>query len=143
MRRQLFFFLLTGAMAALTHLLVVVLLVEAGMLAPLIANAGGFAIAFFVSYAGHHRFTFAALECPHRQGLPRFLLVACSGFLLNESLFALLLRARWPYPAALLVALLAVAVLTFLLSRYWAFSGGGRLLNSRTRSKPPQGCKPG
>jgi putative flippase GtrA len=124
-RRQLLWFVLTGATAALTHLLVVVLLVEGAALAPLVANAGGFAVAFLVSYAGHRQFTFAAQDCPHRQGLPRFLLVACVSFLLNEGLFALLLAAGIAYPLALFLALLAVAALTFVLARYWAFTRAG------------------
>lgn len=138
MTRQLLAFALTGATAALVHLLVVVGLVEALALAPLRANAGGFLVAFGVSYAGHRHVTFACTACPHRHGLPRFFIVAVTGFLVNELLFAACLRQGLPYPLALAGVLLLVAALTFVLSRYWAFAGGGRLLSSQTRSKLPQ-----
>jgi putative flippase GtrA len=120
--RQLFWFGATGAAAAVTHLLVVILLVEAWGAAPLVANAGGFLVAFGVSYLGHRHLTFAAGAVPARQSLPRFLLVAGLGFALNEGLFALLLATTaLPYQAALVLVLLAVAGVTFLLSRQWAF----------------------
>lgn len=120
--KQLFWFGATGAAAAATHLLVVVLLVEGGGAAPLVANIGGFLVAFGVSYPGHRYLTFATGRAPPAQSLPRFFLVAGLGFLLNESLFALLLLLTpLPYPAALLLVLGLVAVVTYLLSRHWAF----------------------
>lgn len=123
MGRQLFWFGATGAAAAATHLLVVLLLVEGGGLAPLAANVGGFLVAFLVSYGGHRHLTFADHAAPVAQSLPRFFLVACLGFLCNEGLFALLLAfTELPYPAALVLVLLAVAVLTFVLGRCWAFA---------------------
>ncbi|MFZ5562324.1 MAG: GtrA family protein [Pseudomonadota bacterium] len=125
--RQLFWFGATGTAAAATHLLVVLLLVEGGGLPPLRANGGGFLAAFAVSYLGHRHLTFAAPAAPLAQSLPRFFLVACGGFLLNEGLFALLLACTaLPYPAALAGVLLAVAAVTFLLSRHWAFARAGQ-----------------
>lgn len=120
--RQLAAFLATGSCAAATHWGSVLLLVEAGGLAPLHANVAGFALAFLVSYGGHRRWTFAATGLAHRVALPRFLLVAVAGLGLNQSLFALLLAATpMSYPLALLLVLAAVATFTFLLSRHWAF----------------------
>lgn len=122
MTRQLAAFLATGAAAAATHWGSVLLLVEAGGVAPLRANISGFGLAFLVSYAGHRRWTFATAALPHQVALPRFLMVALSGLLLNQALFALLLaRTSLPYPLALLLVLLAVAAITFLLARHWAF----------------------
>jgi putative flippase GtrA len=121
--RQLAAFLVIGAAAAATHWGAVLLLVEGGGVSPLRANVAGFGLAFLLSYGGHRRWTFAAMAPPHRVALPRFLLVALSGLLLNQALFALLLaRTALPYPLALLLVLLAVAVLTFLLARCWAFA---------------------
>lgn len=121
--RQLLWFGLTGATAAITHLFVVLWLVEGAGLAPLRANVAGFGLAFIVSYAGHRHFTFAGCDSPHHQALPRFLLVALAGLLLNQGAFALLLSfTSLPYPLALVLVLAAVAVLTFVLGRHWAFS---------------------
>lgn len=138
MTRQVLAFGLVGATAALVHLLVVVALVEALALPPLHANMAGFSLAFVVSYAGHRELTFARAAARHRQDLPRFLGVAVTGFLLNQALFAALLRHGFPYPLALALVLVLVAAVTFVLARYWAFAGGGRLPNSSTRSKLPQ-----
>lgn len=120
--RQLLWFGLTGAAAALTHLLSVLALVEGAGLAPLAANLGGFLLAFGVSYLGHRHLTFTATHLPHAQTLPRFLGVAVAGFALNEALFALLLAyTALPYALALALVLALVASLTFLLGRHWAF----------------------
>lgn len=119
--RQLAAFLVIGTAAAATHWGTVLLMVEAGGLAPLRANVTGFCLAFLVSYGGHRRWTFASTALPHRVALPRFLAVALSGLVLNQALFALLLvRTSLSYPLALLLVLLVVAVLTFLLARHWA-----------------------
>lgn len=116
-------FSLIGAVAAAVHLLVVLVLVEATAVAPLRANLAGFALAFLCSYSGHRRLAFRDHALRHRQALPRFLLVAITGLVLNQLLFALLLAyAGWPWPLALALVLVLVAVMTFLLSRSWAFA---------------------
>lgn len=120
--RQLFWFGATGAAAAATQLLAVMVLVESGGLAPLLANGFGFLVAFGVSYLGHRHLTFSAHDVMTARSLPRFFLVAVLGFLLNELLFALLLtQTALPYWFALALVLLAVAVITFVMSRGWAF----------------------
>lgn len=113
---------MAGTAAALVHLLLVVMLVEQARCPPLRANAAAFAVAFLVSYAGQRYFTFADAGNPHRQALPRHLLVALAGWLLNQALFALLLATTsLPYPLALGLVLAAVATLSFLLGRHWVF----------------------
>lgn len=109
-----------GIAAMGVHWLVVALLVPLGP-APLLANVIGFAIAFSVSYTGHRNWTFASAE-PHATTLRRFLAVALASFALNELIYLLLLRyTALDYRAALAIVLVAVAALTFVLSRYWAF----------------------
>ncbi|MCY1559138.1 GtrA-like protein [compost metagenome] len=93
-------------------------------LSPLLANLLGFLMAFKVSYWGHRLKTFGARHVPHLKALPRFFLVASLGFVLNETLYFLLLRyTQLDYRDALLLVLAAVAGLTFLLGRFWAFQG--------------------
>lgn len=118
---QLFWFGLVGAGAAAVHLGLVWCLVAQFALAPLLANVLGFCTAFVVSFVGHHRRTFAAHAAPVRRALPRFLLVAVLGFASNEILYALLLHLGMEYRLALFLVLVAVAGMTWLLSRYWAF----------------------
>jgi putative flippase GtrA len=119
MIRQLARFGAVGVAAMAMHWLVVALAVPLG-LKPLLANLGAFAIAFNVSYAGHRHWTFAATTS-HRSTFRRFLAVALFSFALNEGLYYILLAAGMDYRTALLLVLVAVAAITFVLSRYWAF----------------------
>lgn len=117
---------IVGLTAAAVHYWVVIALVELLHIAPLQANAGGFIVAFWVSYFGHRHWTFSDAVATHVQGAHpsflRFLLVAVLGFCMNELLFYLLLRyAGWPYYLALAVVVFTVAVMTYVLSRLWAF----------------------
>jgi putative flippase GtrA len=121
MIRQLLRFGAVGIAAMAVHWAVVALLVPLGS-QPLLANIAAFAVAFNVSYAGHRHWTFAAAHTSHST-FKRFLGVALLSFALNEALYYLLLRAGMEYRLALMVVLVAVAALTFVLSRFWAFRG--------------------
>lgn len=91
-------------------------------MAPAWANPCGFLLAFPVSYIGHGKLSFAGHQASHTQALPRFLLVACSGFLANQLLLLSLLELfALPFWLTLAVVMLIVAVTTYVLSRYWAF----------------------
>jgi putative flippase GtrA len=121
--RALLWFGAVGACAAAVHFGVVWLLVSQQLAPALAANVAGFVIAFGVSFAGHHSLTFAGGPASARQSLPRFALVAVLGFVSNELLYAVLLSLGIEYRLALLSVLVAVAVMTWLLSRHWAFAG--------------------
>jgi len=111
-----------GAAAALTHFVVAVSAVRWGGLLPQWANVIGFAVAFIVSFLGQWRWTFRIAAAPLRRALPSFFLIAVSGFLLNALAYQLLLTyTPLRYDAALAIVLVAVAALTFVLSRAWAF----------------------
>jgi len=107
-------------MAAVTHM--AVFKVSEPYLWPEIANALGFCIAFFVSFAGHRLLSFKGAQTSVGTSLRRFAITAVAGFASNEICFALLLRAlHWPALLALFVALVLAAGQTYLLSRFWAF----------------------
>jgi putative flippase GtrA len=115
-----FWFIVVGATAALTHMLV--FLLTERWVWPELANALGFGVAFFVSFAGHRRLSFADTQTPLWQSLRRFAVTAVGGFVTNELLFIVLLRGfDWPSWLALCVALVMAAGQTFVLSRFWAF----------------------
>jgi putative flippase GtrA len=116
-------FIVVGACAALTHMAVFALTHD--VVWPELANAFGFGVAFFVSFAGHRRLSFADAQTPLWQSLRRFAVTALGGFVTNEVLFIALLRGLdWPSVWALCVALVAAAGQTFVLSRFWAFKRG-------------------
>lgn len=116
-------FIIVGVSALLTHWLVVILLVSVAGLPPLGANVIAFLVAFNVSYFGHRHLTFNASERSHRQTLPRFATVAASSFLVNETLYWLLLNfTPLRYDLAMLLVLGTVAGMTYLLGKFWAFA---------------------
>ena len=113
-------FLVVGTAAALTHLGVFAL--AEPHLWPEVANALGFGVAFFVSFAGHRWLSFRDAGTTVAQSLGRFALTALAGFAANEAVFVLLLRGLgWPSLLALGAALVVAAGQTFVLSRFWAF----------------------
>ncbi len=89
---------------------------------PEAANALGFVIAFFVSFAGHRWLSFKDAGTTVATSFQRFAVTALAGFASNELVFVLLLRAlRLPSLVALFLALVFAAGQTFVLSRFWAF----------------------
>ncbi|MDO5652502.1 MAG: GtrA family protein [Brachymonas sp.] len=115
-------FLVIGSLAAAVHYAVVRALVETGLLRPLTANVIGWLVAFWVSFFGHLRWTFTHQQAPVKQALPRFFLLSAVGFAINEASYALALRfIAWRYDTVLVLVLLAVAVMTFVVSKLWAF----------------------
>lgn len=115
-----FWFLAVGGTAALTHMVVFALAQH--QMWPELANALGFFIAFFVSFAGHRLLSFKDAGTSVGTSLSRFSVTALAGFVSNEIVFVLLLRALdWPALLALFTALVFAAGQTFLLSRFWAF----------------------
>jgi putative flippase GtrA len=120
--RELIAFAAVGATAFLVHFTVVALSVPSG-LAPLVANVFGFLCAFAVSFVGHARWSFPAKRRRVAPALGRFAAVAVSGFALNETAYAVLLEwTALDYRVALFIVLCAVAGLTWLAGRYWAFA---------------------
>lgn len=125
MTRQLFWFGVVGVTAMLIHLGSVALILVPLGLAPLIANIIAFILAFQVSYAGHRYFTFRNQETTVSRSRGRFFLVAVMSFAVNELLYwALLKYTLLDFRIALALVLVAVATLTFVLARYWAFASG-------------------
>ncbi|WP_212751896.1 GtrA family protein [Roseovarius arcticus] len=106
-----------GAAATLVHLLIGITLIQAGWV-PAIANAAAFALAFFVSFAGHFGYTFADGEKSIPAALLRFIAVALAGFAANEAILTgLLIRHALSPSATLAVSTALVALGKFALCR--------------------------
>ena len=91
-------FILVGVSAGLTHLSIYYIATQGIGILNEWANACGFVIAFFVSFAGHRYLSFKDSGTTIKQSLLRF----------ND----------W---IALFIAIAGAAAQTFLLSRFWAF----------------------
>lgn len=115
-----FWFLAVGGSAAATHMGVFALTQD--HMWPELANAMGFVVAFFVSFAGHRWLSFQDASTTVGTSFKRFGVTALAGFASNELVFMALLRAlEWPSLLALFSALVFAAGQTFVLSRFWAF----------------------
>lgn len=89
---------------------------------PLWANLVGWLVAFSVSFTGHHRLSFRGHGTPLARSAARFFLVSATGFAVNETAYAVLLHlSAARYDLLLAVVLVAVAFVTYWLSRHWAF----------------------
>lgn len=112
---------LVGAVGTLAHYLVLLGLVELGNVRPTLATTLGFATGAVVNYFLNFRFTFQS-DRPHREALPRFLLVAAAGMLLNSGIVALgvdVLRLHYMIPQVCATG--GVVLTTFLVNRVWTF----------------------
>jgi len=118
-----FWFVLVGASAALTHMVVFTLvLLLVPTLWPEIANVAGFLVAFLVSFVGHRRLSFQDADTSLLQSFMRFAATAVAGFVTNEAVFIALFRVfGLPTWLALIGGIVVSAVQTFVLSRFWAF----------------------
>ena len=115
-------FVAVGCSAFGVHFSVVAASVPLGA-PPLLANVVAFVMAFGVSFIGHALWSFPATGRPVAPALRRFALVALGGFLINESVYALLLaRTALDYRVALFIVLAGVAGLTWVAGRFWAFA---------------------
>ncbi len=124
--RQVTSFGAVGVTASIVHV-VVALTVNSAMLAgPILSNCAGYACAFGVSYLGNCVVTFRRPAVSGRQ-LSRFVAMSLAGFALNQTIvFVAVKRAHFPFKFALVAAVLAVALATFIVSRFWVFGARDR-----------------
>jgi len=119
---QILRFAFIGILASACHFVIVYLLVSSFQFKALIANIFAFFCAFIVSYLGHSLWTFSHIKHEHKLAVRKFFLVASIGFFLNESgYFLLLTYTTLSYLMALLIILFIIPIITFILSKFWAF----------------------
>ena len=113
-------FATVGVLATLVHSVVTALVFVVTDMA-LLANLSGFLIAFLVSATGHVLWTFPN-TANRRTAVTRFFVVAAFGFTVSNGLL-IAGSSLWPEatPLALAVAVGIVPIISFLLSRFWAF----------------------
>lgn len=115
-------FVSVGTVAAAVHWSVAVAAVEQAGFSPPHANVVGWLVALVVSFTGHRHLTFGDRRAPALRSALRFFVVSSCAFAINATAYAWLLHVAWMrYDIALALVLLAVALLTYLASRYWAF----------------------
>ena len=96
----------------------------------MIATSLSFCVALIVSYGLNYHWTFKSSGA-HRVMLPRYATVALVGLALNVVItFVMVNMGGYWYGYALLAVISTVPVVSFLLSKYWAF-GTGRQVDTQ------------
>jgi putative flippase GtrA len=110
-----------GAVGTAAHFGVLASLVRFADAEAVAASTAGAIVGALINYAMNHRFTFASGRA-HRIALPRFLVVASAGVLVNAAVFAAALNfAHVHYLVAQAAATATVLVAGFLANRAWTF----------------------
>jgi putative flippase GtrA len=123
--RSLAKFIVVGCFATGLQFAVMAALVQVSSVDPVLASAIGFSLSALANYQLNRVFTFAS-QRPHRQAIPRFVLVAGTGLFVNVvAMFLLVDLLRVPYLLAQVAASGLVLVWNFLLNRHWTFAAGG------------------
>lgn len=116
-------FCFVGGAAALTHYIVLIMLLHLTRTSLAYGNLIAFIVAFWVSYFGHRNITFSAQDVLHQTAFPKFMLVACLGFAFNE---IFLLTTHYHFHSVniskvIVLSIALTAVFTFFLSKFFAF----------------------
>lgn len=115
-------YVFVGGFATGFHYLILLGLVELGHVAPAIAAGTGAAIGALVAYACNRRFTFSGCTQSHRVALPRFLLLAVLGAVMNSGIVWMGSEiVGWHYLASQIVATLFTLIVTYTFNRFWTF----------------------
>lgn len=120
-RERFFRYAAVGAVATAAHYAILVVAVEAGLLAPPRAAAIGAWIGAQVAFAGNAAFTFPGSGA-RLGGWLRFQITAVVGALLSYALVALGVRLGLHYLLAQVVATLINLAVTFEINRRWSFA---------------------
>ncbi|MET4695253.1 GtrA family protein [Endozoicomonas lisbonensis] len=119
---QIIKFTVVGALAALVHLASLWLIVNFLALDPVVANILAFFCAFTVSFSGQSLWTFNHKSHNHHAAFRYLIIQLLCSFLLNQALYTLLfLYTPLHYLVASFIVLITIPVITFTLSKYWAF----------------------
>jgi len=113
-------FVSVGAIGTALHYAILVILVTGLNSDPAIGAMAGATAGAAFNYWLNHRFTFRS-ERPHKEALPRFLLMAGVGVLLNGAIVKALTLATFNYLLSQVVATLTILILNFFLSKLWIF----------------------
>jgi putative flippase GtrA len=118
-----FWYTLAGGIATAVHYAVLLLLVEVSGFPAAPSAAFGALCGAAVSYLVNRLITFPGTTVRHQQALPRFMLIALTGALINGLLvWAGVHLLSWHYLAAQALATILVLGLTYRLNRSWTFA---------------------
>lgn len=114
-------FLSAGVFATAAHYAVLIGLVQFLDIDPVIASVFGFGTGAMVNYYVNYHYTFNSTH-PHTTTLPRFLIVALIGMIMNTTAMAIQVKTLgFHYLMAQVVATIFVVMWNFTGNRLWTF----------------------
>ena len=115
-----------GGVATALQYLLLIALVEIVRVAPLYASISSYLASAALNYWANYHFTFSA-TVPHRQAMPRFVLVSGAGLVINALVFHVVHTGfGLMYLIAQILASGFVLLWNFLANHFWSFSAGNR-----------------
>ena len=109
-----------GGLATAVHYLIFLIAIHLMLWAPWQSTLLAGCIGALTAYGLNYRYTFLS-QAAHRKILPKFLLVASLGIIIQTSIVAAL-SPHFNYLLAQLMATFSGLILTFIFNRYWTFS---------------------
>jgi putative flippase GtrA len=117
---QIFKFILVGGTGTALHYVVIILAVAVLSVPPGYAAFIGASVGAFANYLLNRRFTFDSRR-PHRETLPRFVLMASAGAVLNGIAVGMLSITGMHFLLAQAIATVSILILNFVVSKTWIF----------------------
>ena len=118
-----FWYALAGGIATASHYAVLLVLVEVFDRSAAPSSSAGALVGAITAYLVNRQLAFRGAGAGHSQALPRFMLVAVLGAVLNGALVWTGTHALgWHYLAAQVAATILVLGLTYRLNRSWTFA---------------------
>lgn len=112
---------IVGAIGTITHLLILLLLVEILSFNPIISSSFAFIVVVFISYYLNYNWTFKSTT-KHFTVLIRYIMVCLSGFTLNIIIMFIVVDVlNLYYMLGQIISIVVIPISNFILNNRWAF----------------------
>ncbi|MBS3027307.1 MAG: GtrA family protein [Dolichospermum sp. DET50] len=112
---------IVGAIGTITHLLILLLLVEILSFNPIISSSLAFIVVVFISYYLNYNWTFKSTT-KHFTVLIRYIIVCLSGFTLNIIIMFIVVDVlNLYYMLGQIISIIVIPISNFILNNRWAF----------------------
>lgn len=118
---KLYRYALVGIIGTISHISVLVLLVEDFYVDPVISSCVGFLVALMFSHILNHYWTFQS-KLSFFFTFPRYVMVSLIGLTLNTTIMHITVKMlNWWYVSGQILVILIVPITNFILNQYWSF----------------------
>jgi len=116
-------FVFVGGIATAVHVVVAIFAIQKLKTSSLSANFLGYSVSVSVSYFLNSVWTFRVVS-PRGGQFPKYVLISIVGLLINQAITYLVTEIfHYSYYLAILLVISVVPIITYTLSKHWAFTG--------------------